>query len=85
MSARGISVCPTWGNSVDSRATLAAKRTMARLHDSERYGLSDSEKWDLKMKSAPRIYDKPGCYIIVVKVINIFGNDDMTLVPITVG
>jgi PKD repeat protein len=30
-------------------------------------------------------YDQPGPYTIAVKVIDIFGNDTMTLVPINVG
>jgi site-specific DNA-methyltransferase (adenine-specific)/adenine-specific DNA-methyltransferase len=37
------------------------------------------------MKTATHTYDKPGRYIIAVKVIDIFGNDTMTLVPVTVG
>jgi site-specific DNA-methyltransferase (adenine-specific)/adenine-specific DNA-methyltransferase len=30
-------------------------------------------------------YDKPGRYTVAVKVIDIFGNDTMTLVPVNVG
>lgn len=40
---------------------------------------------DLELTSATHRYDKPGRYTIAVKVIDIFGNDTMTLVPITVG
>ena len=40
---------------------------------------------DLELKSATHTYDKPGRYIIAVKVIDIFGNDTMTLMPVTVG
>jgi site-specific DNA-methyltransferase (adenine-specific)/adenine-specific DNA-methyltransferase len=40
---------------------------------------------DLKMVSASHTYEKPGRYIIAVKVIDIFGNDTMTLVPINVS
>jgi|CXWL01.1.fsa_nt_gi predicted XRE-type DNA-binding protein len=32
-----------------------------------------------------RVYDKPGRYTVAVKVIDIFGNDTMTLVPVNVG
>jgi len=39
---------------------------------------------DLEMTSAPHTYPKPGRYTIAVKVIDIFGNDTMTLVPVTV-
>ena len=34
---------------------------------------------------ATHTYDKPGRYTIAVKVIDIFGNDTMTLVPVNVG
>ena len=40
---------------------------------------------DLELRSATRIYAKPGRYTVAVKVIDIFGNDTMTLVPVTVG
>jgi site-specific DNA-methyltransferase (adenine-specific)/adenine-specific DNA-methyltransferase len=40
---------------------------------------------ELELKSAVHHYDKPGRYVIAVKVIDIFGNDTMTLVPVTVG
>jgi len=40
---------------------------------------------DLELKSATHTYDKPGRYVIAVKVIDIFGNDTMTLMPVTVG
>lgn len=36
---------------------------------------------NLELVSAQHTYDKPGRYIIAVKVIDIFGNDTMTLVP----
>lgn len=40
---------------------------------------------ELELKSAVHHYDKPGRYVIAVKVIDIFGNDTMTLVPVPVG
>ncbi|HQV75621.1 MAG TPA: DNA methyltransferase [Flavobacteriales bacterium] len=40
---------------------------------------------ELELTSATHRYKKPGRYTIAVKVIDIFGNDTMTLVPITVG
>jgi site-specific DNA-methyltransferase (adenine-specific)/adenine-specific DNA-methyltransferase len=40
---------------------------------------------DLELKSASHTYAKAGRYIIAVKVIDIFGNDTMTLVPVTAG
>jgi hypothetical protein len=40
---------------------------------------------DLELTTALHTYDKPGRYTVAVKVIDIFGNDTMTLVPVNVG
>ncbi len=40
---------------------------------------------DLELTTASHVYAQPGRYTIAVKVIDIFGNDTMTLVPVTVG
>lgn len=40
---------------------------------------------DLDLISAVHAYDRPGRYTVAVKVIDIFGNDTMTLVPVSVG
>jgi PKD repeat protein len=40
---------------------------------------------DLELKTPLHTYDRPGRYTVAVKVIDIFGNDTMTLVPIHVG
>lgn len=37
------------------------------------------------MTSSRHEYEKPGRYVIAVKVIDIFGNDTISLTPITVG
>ena len=39
----------------------------------------------LELTTARHIYPKPGRYTVAVKVIDIFGNDTMTLVPVNVG
>lgn len=39
----------------------------------------------LELKTAQHTYDRPGRYTVAVKVIDIFGNDTMTLVPVHVG
>ena len=39
----------------------------------------------LELTSAPHTYARPGRYTVAVKVIDIFGNDTMTLVPVNVG
>lgn len=40
---------------------------------------------DLELTTAVHTYDRPGRYTVAVKVIDIFGNDTMTLVPVVVG
>ncbi len=40
---------------------------------------------DLELVTAEHDYDLPGRYTVAVKVIDIFGNDTMTLVPVNVG
>lgn len=40
---------------------------------------------DLELMTALHTYDQPGRYTVAVKVIDIFGNDTMTLVPVNVG
>jgi site-specific DNA-methyltransferase (adenine-specific)/adenine-specific DNA-methyltransferase len=40
---------------------------------------------ELDLKTPEHTYAHPGRYTVAVKVIDIFGNDTMTLVPVTVG
>lgn len=40
---------------------------------------------ELELKSASHTYPKAGRYVVAVKVIDIFGNDTTSLVPVTVG
>ena len=40
---------------------------------------------ELELKTVEHTYDRPGRYTVAVKVIDIFGNDTMTLVPVNVG
>ncbi len=40
---------------------------------------------NLELTTAQHSYDRPGRYTVAVKVIDIFGNDTMTLVPVSVG
>ena len=40
---------------------------------------------ELELVSASHTYEKPGRYVIAVKVIDIFGNDTMTLVPLNIS
>lgn len=39
----------------------------------------------LELTTAVHTYEKPGRYVVAVKVIDIFGNDTMTLLPVNIG
>ena len=39
----------------------------------------------LELKTVAHTYAQPGRYQVAVKVIDIFGNDTMTLLPVGVG
>jgi site-specific DNA-methyltransferase (adenine-specific)/adenine-specific DNA-methyltransferase len=55
------------------------------LFENEWQSFRTRKNRDLELVSAPHTYDRPGRYTAAVKVIDIFGNDTMTLVPVTVG
>jgi adenine-specific DNA-methyltransferase len=59
--------------------------TGAYIFENEWQSFRTRQNRDLELKSAPHKYAKPGRHVIAVKVIDIFGNDTMTLVPVTVG
>lgn len=59
--------------------------TGAYIFENEWQSFRTRKDRDLDLKTASHTYEKPGRYIIAVKVIDIFGNDTMTLVPVTAG
>ena len=59
--------------------------TGAYIFENEWQSFRTRQDRDLELKSASHIYEQAGRYVIAVKVIDIFGNDTMTLVPITAG
>ncbi len=59
--------------------------TGAYIFENEWQSFRTRQSRELELKSATHMYDKPGRYIIAVKVIDIFGNDTMTLMPVTIG
>lgn len=59
--------------------------TGAYIFENEWQSFRTRQDRELELKSAPHTYAKPGRYTIAVKVIDIFGNDTMTLMPVTVG
>jgi site-specific DNA-methyltransferase (adenine-specific)/adenine-specific DNA-methyltransferase len=59
--------------------------TGAYIFENEWQSFRTRKDRELELVSAPHTYEKAGRYVVAVKVIDIFGNDTMTLVPITVG
>lgn len=59
--------------------------TGAYIFENEWQSFRTRQDRELELKSVSHVYDNPGRYIIAIKVIDIFGNDTMTLVPVTVG
>ena len=59
--------------------------TGAYIFENEWQSFRTRQKRALDMTTAPHTYEAPGRYTIAVKVIDIFGNDTITLVSITVG
>jgi hypothetical protein len=58
--------------------------TGAYIFENEWQSFRTRQDRDLEL-NRQHSYKKPGRYVIAVKVIDIFGNDTMTLVPVTVG
>ena len=59
--------------------------TGAYIFENEWQSFRTRQDRDLELSSATHAYPKSGRYVIAVKVIDIFGNDTMTLVPVTIG
>lgn len=59
--------------------------TGAYIFENEWQSFRTRQKRELELTTAPHTYGAPGRYTVAVKVIDIFGNDTMTLVPVTVG
>lgn len=59
--------------------------TGAYIFENEWQSFRTRRSRDLEMTTVTHTYPKPGRYTIAVKVIDIFGNDTMTLVPVTLG
>jgi site-specific DNA-methyltransferase (adenine-specific)/adenine-specific DNA-methyltransferase len=59
--------------------------TGAYIFENEWQSFRTRQDRDLELTTAQHTYAKPGRYTVAVKVIDIFGNDTMTLVPVNVG
>lgn len=59
--------------------------TGAYIFENEWQSFRTRRDRDLEMTTVTHTYAKPGRYTVAIKVIDIFGNDTMTLVPVSVG
>jgi site-specific DNA-methyltransferase (adenine-specific)/adenine-specific DNA-methyltransferase len=59
--------------------------TGAYIFENEWQSFRTRQDRDLELTTASHTYAKPGRYTIAVKVIDIFGNDTMSLMPVTAG
>jgi site-specific DNA-methyltransferase (adenine-specific)/adenine-specific DNA-methyltransferase len=59
--------------------------TGAYIFENEWQSFRTRRDRDLEMTTVTHTYAKPGRYTVAIKVIDIFGNDTMTLVPVNVG
>jgi site-specific DNA-methyltransferase (adenine-specific)/adenine-specific DNA-methyltransferase len=59
--------------------------TGSYIFENEWQSFRTRKQRDLELITAEHTYDRPGRYTVAVKVVDIFGNDTMTLVPINVG
>jgi site-specific DNA-methyltransferase (adenine-specific)/adenine-specific DNA-methyltransferase len=55
------------------------------LFENEWQSFRTRQNRELELTSAQHVYPQAGRYTVAVKVIDIFGNDTMTLVPVNVG
>ncbi len=71
---------------LDLLATEFEERwTGAYIFENEWQSFRTRQNRDLELTTAAHVYSHAGRYVIAVKVIDIFGNDTMTLVPISAG
>lgn len=59
--------------------------TGAYIFENEWQSFRTRRDRDLELTTVSHTYAKPGRYTVAIKVIDIFGNDTMTLVPVNVG
>lgn len=66
-------------------AAFEERWTGGYIFENEWQSFRTRKSRELELTTAVHTYDRPGRYTVAVKVIDIFGNDTMTLVPVNVG
>jgi adenine-specific DNA-methyltransferase len=73
------------GRGVGERVEFEERWTGSYIFENEWQSFRTRKNRDLEFISAPHTYTKAGRYTVAVKVIDIFGNDTMVLVPVSMG
>ena len=81
MGLQGVLVAPSQGELVEWEDWW----TGGYIFENEWQSFRTRQDRALELKSAPHVYAQPGRYQVAVKVIDIFGNDTMTILPVNVG
>jgi adenine-specific DNA-methyltransferase len=76
---------PASARGVGEREEFEERWTGGYIFENEWQSFRTRKNRDLELTSAPHTYTNAGRYTVAVKVIDIFGNDTMTLVPVNVG
>ncbi|MGD9984700.1 MAG: DNA methyltransferase [Porticoccaceae bacterium] len=83
-SRRSLPSTPIGGGN-DEVVEFEDRWTGGYIFENEWQSFRTRRNRDLELTTALHSYDRPGRYTVAVKVIDIFGNDTMTLVPVSVG
>ncbi|MGB5148418.1 MAG: DNA methyltransferase [Porticoccaceae bacterium] len=83
-SRRSLPSTPIGGGN-DEVVEFEERWTGGYIFENEWQSFRTRRNRDLELTTALHSYDRPGRYTVAVKVIDIFGNDTMTLVPVNVG
>jgi len=68
-----------------NEACFEERWTGGYIFENEWQSFRTRKNRELELSTAVHRYDRPGRYTVAVKVIDIFGNDTMSLVPVNVG
>ena len=81
LALQGSLIAPSQGELVDWEDWW----TGGYIFENEWQSFRTRQDRTLELKSVAHVYARPGRYTVAVKVIDIFGNDTMTLVPVNAG
>ncbi len=76
---------PPTGRGIEGEGEFEERWTGSYIFENEWQSFRTRKNRELELISAPHTYTETGRYTVAVKVIDIFGNDTMTLVPVSVG